>query len=117
MGMRTGNISTPVIRTGFTAARIRSSVAVTARPAKKLLRESSRIEAILPDGVFVQIESETRQVGQQDESILNAEYLGRAHQFTCRFPLLLRQIRAADDFLPFAVAHGASGLNVAGKRE
>src|ERR1700757_4060539 len=105
--------STPVILTGFTAAWSRFSAGNAAEARIRSRRLISRIDAILLDGVFVQIKPKTGHIGQIDVAVLDTKYVGCANQLPRRFPLFLRQIGVAYNLLPFAIRHRAAGLNIA----
>src|SRR5579863_654540 len=101
--MSTSKRSTSVIRTGFTAARSASTAANPIGSPRKLLRVISRIDAILLDGIFVQIQAESWKLREQHIPVLNREHVGRPHKLQRRSPLLRRQIRFADHLLPLAI--------------
>src|SRR5689334_4506094 len=116
-GMSTANASTSVTRTGFTAARNFSRTANAVRLPNSSLRFQLRTDTVLLNGFFVQIETQARQLGQVDVAVFHAEDVGRPDELTRRRPLLLRQNRATDDFLPLAITHGTARLDIAGQRQ
>src|SRR6476620_4071379 len=115
--MLIGNRSTPVMRTGFTAARNECNAADPVPKPNSSRRLNSSTDAILLNGIFVQVQPESRKIGQVNIAVLDTEDVGRAQEFQSRRPLLLGKIGAADDLLPLAIGHRAARLDVSGQRQ
>src|SRR5579883_442407 len=109
--------STLAMRTGFTAARSFCNGASARAAASRLRRLSSGADTIFLHCVFVEIEAEAGEFRQVDIAVLDAKDVRGFDEFARGLPLLLRKIGVADDFLPLAVRHGATRLNVAGESE
>src|SRR5579872_2491181 len=106
-----------VMRTGFTAARRAVTAANPAEERRKVRRASSRTNAILLNGIFVQIETKSWRFWKQHISVFNCEDIRSPNKFACRRPLLFRQVWLTDHLLPFAVIHRAASLNVTRQRQ
>src|ERR1051325_8646028 len=115
--MLISNRSTPVMRTGFTAACSDRTAAHPAASATTSRRLKSDTDSILLDGILIQVQTQPRQIGQVNVAVLDTEHIRCAQEFQSRRPLFLGKIRASNNLLPFTITHRTARLNVPGERK
>src|SRR5262245_8695976 len=108
--MLISNKSTPVMRTGFTAARSDRTAANPAARATTSRRLKSDTDSILLYGIFIQVQAQPWKIGQVNVAVLDTEHMRCAQEFQSWGPLFLREVGAADDLLPFTITHCTARL-------